>query len=118
MEQIVADNINKYYGMPSENSRGSYERLKVLSEISFRVEKNDFVSILGPSGCGKSTLLRLLAGLDSDYEGSVNVDGTDLREKGFLYAICFRRIISCPGEPLWRMCCYLPRLRVPILKGS
>ena len=81
MEQIVADNINKYYGMPSENSRGSYERLKVLSEISFRVEKNEFVSIMGPSGCGKSTLLRLLAGLDRDYEGSVNVDGTDLREK-------------------------------------
>lgn len=53
----------------------------MLAGVSFRVEKNDFVSILGPSGCGKSTLLRLLAGLDRDYEGSIHVDGTDLKEK-------------------------------------
>ena len=118
MEQIVADNINKYYGMPSENSRRSYERLQVLAGVSFRVEKNDFVSILGPSGCGKSTLLRLLAGLDRDYEGSIHVDGTDLKEKRVPVCYMLQKDHLMPWRTLMENVLCLPRLRVPILKGS
>ncbi len=81
MEQIVAENVSKSYTVPPENGGRSQEKLQVLSGVSFRVEKNEFVSILGPSGCGKSTLLRLLAGLDRDYEGSIRVDDIDLKEK-------------------------------------
>jgi len=81
MEQIVAENVSKSYTVPPENGGRSQEKLQVLSGVSFRVEKNEFVSILGPSGCGKSTLLRLLAGLDRDYEGSIRVDDTDLKKK-------------------------------------
>src|SRR3546814_12051744 len=39
-----------------------YSRVAVLADVSFSVNKGDFVSILGPSGCGKSTLLLLAAG--------------------------------------------------------
>ncbi|NLW03353.1 MAG: ABC transporter ATP-binding protein [Clostridiaceae bacterium] len=81
MEQILAENVIKYYTVAPENGKKLNERLLVLSGVSFKVERNEFVSILGPSGCGKSTLLRLLAGLDRDYEGSIHVDGTDLKEK-------------------------------------
>lgn len=77
---MVLENISKYYDMPAEDKGRSCERLQVLAGVSFRVEKNEFVSILGPSGCGKSTLLRLLAGLDRDYEGSIRVDGVDLKK--------------------------------------
>jgi len=81
MEQIVAENVTKHYYVSPENGGRLDEKLLVLSGVSFSVEENEFVSILGPSGCGKSTLLRLLAGLDREYEGSIRVNGTDLKEK-------------------------------------
>src|SRR3984885_1866726 len=46
-----------------------------LQNISMRVEKGEFVSLLGPSGCGKSTLLRLVSGLTPATSGSVVVNG-------------------------------------------
>ena len=49
--------------------------LPVLQDVSFTVEPCEFVALLGPSGCGKSTLLRLVAGLDTPTQGSVQADG-------------------------------------------
>ncbi len=46
-----------------------------LREISFSMQRGDFVSIVGPSGCGKSTLLRLVAGLRSPSQGTLTIDG-------------------------------------------
>jgi NitT/TauT family transport system ATP-binding protein len=47
----------------------------VLEDVSFSVERGDFVSIIGPSGCGKSTLLKLVAGLSPCTNGEIHVDG-------------------------------------------
>nr|WP_295971259.1 ABC transporter ATP-binding protein [uncultured Bacillus sp.] len=49
--------------------------VEALSEISFEVEKGEFVSLLGPSGCGKTTLLSIIAGLLQPTEGSVMLEG-------------------------------------------
>jgi sulfonate transport system ATP-binding protein len=49
--------------------------LTVLHEISLAIEPGEFVCIVGGSGCGKTTLLRILAGLETDYEGAVHLDG-------------------------------------------
>ena len=57
----------------------SYGDRPVLHDISFRVEKGEFLSILGPNGVGKSTLFRCMLGLLSGYSGQVLVDGTDSR---------------------------------------
>ena len=46
-----------------------------LEEISFSVERGEFVTLLGPSGCGKSTLLRLVSGLSAATDGSIRVNG-------------------------------------------
>jgi len=46
-----------------------------LENVSIRVDKGEFVSLLGPSGCGKSTLLRLVAGLTGPSAGSIAVNG-------------------------------------------
>ena len=42
----------------------SFNNIDVLKEISFSIEKGEFLTLLGPSGCGKSTLLRTIAGLN------------------------------------------------------
>ena len=52
---------------------GNREAQVVLSDVSFEVAPRSFLVITGPSGCGKSTLLNIIAGLDTDYDGDVDL---------------------------------------------
>lgn len=54
---------------------------KVLSDITFSVNRGEFVSITGKSGCGKSTLLYILSTMDTDYEGELLIDQVSMRNK-------------------------------------
>ena len=47
----------------------------ILKDFNVRVSEGEFVSLLGPSGCGKSTFLNVLAGILTDYEGEIFIDG-------------------------------------------
>ena len=49
-----------------------------LANISFNVNKGEFLAILGPSGCGKTTILRILIGLLKPTQGTVLMNGTDI----------------------------------------
>ncbi len=51
----------------------------VLKNISFSIQKGDFIIILGESGCGKSTLLNMLAGLEAPSSGQIYVDGEKIK---------------------------------------
>ncbi|MPQ23193.1 ABC transporter ATP-binding protein [Carnobacterium divergens] len=53
----------------------AYSKKKIIEELSFQVDKGEFVTILGPSGCGKSTILKLLTGLKQKQNGRILVDG-------------------------------------------
>lgn len=63
--------------------------LPVLSDINLEIEEGQIISIIGGSGCGKSTLLRILAGLDTKYQGEVFFGGEKIekpsREKGVIF---------------------------------
>ena len=50
-------------------------KVNSLNNISFEVNKGDFIAIVGPSGCGKSTLLNILANIDKEYSGSFKLNG-------------------------------------------
>lgn len=52
------------------------EPFQVLKDISLSVNKGEFITIIGKSGCGKSSLLYLLSTLDTDYEGTIAINGT------------------------------------------
>ena len=68
---ITVDNINKTY------KNGSLE-LQVLKNISFKVDKGEFLAIMGSSGSGKSTMMNILGCLDNQYEGRYILDGIDI----------------------------------------
>lgn len=53
-------------------------QIKAVDNISFPVEKGEFVIVVGPSGAGKTTVLNILGGMDKATSGSVTVDGTDI----------------------------------------
>ncbi|HVX52517.1 MAG TPA: ABC transporter ATP-binding protein [Chitinophagaceae bacterium] len=55
--------------------------IEVLHNITFNVVKGEFVSIIGKSGCGKSTLLYVLSTMDTDYTGTLLIDGEPMRGK-------------------------------------
>lgn len=66
-------NLIKYFHEP--------ETFQVLKGVSFTVKKGEFLSIVGKSGSGKSTLLYVLSTMDTDYEGSLHINGNVLTGK-------------------------------------
>jgi lipoprotein-releasing system ATP-binding protein len=67
MQILKAEKVNKFFHLPDE--------FQVLNDISFSMDRGEFVSIMGKSGCGKSTLLYLLSTMDTDYTGEIWLDG-------------------------------------------
>jgi lipoprotein-releasing system ATP-binding protein len=64
---LRAQHITKYFYEP--------QKFQVLKDITFTVNKGEFLSLVGKSGCGKSTLLYVLSTMDTDYEGTLEMNG-------------------------------------------
>lgn len=71
MEILRVENLSKIYGK-------GQTQVKALDNVSFKVEKGEFVAIVGASGSGKSTLLHLMGGVDRPTSGKVFIDGKDI----------------------------------------
>jgi putative ABC transport system ATP-binding protein len=84
MDILKVHNLSKVYG------KGETQ-IKALDDVSFNVEKGEFVAIVGPSGSGKSTLLHILGGVDTPSSGQVLVDGTDICALNQTKLAIFRR---------------------------
>ena len=84
MEILRVENLTKTYGK-GETS------VKALDDVSFSVDKGEFVAIVGPSGSGKSTLLHIIGGVDFPTSGKVFVEDTDIYSLDEAQLAIFRR---------------------------
>ena len=84
MEILKVENLTKTYGS-GENL------VHAVDDVSFSVEKGDFVAIVGASGSGKSTLLHLIGGVDRPTSGKIFVDGNDISKMNDDKLAVFRR---------------------------
>lgn len=71
MEILKVENLSKKYGKKDTE-------VVALDNVSFSVNKGEFVAIVGASGSGKSTLLHLIGGVDNPTSGKVYINGTDI----------------------------------------
>jgi len=84
MEIVRVENLSKQYGTGET-------AVKALNNVSFSVNKGEFVAIVGASGSGKSTLLHLLGGVDRPTSGKVFIDNTDIYSLNETQLAIFRR---------------------------
>ena len=84
MEILKVEHLCKTYG-EGENA------VHALDDVSFSVNKGEFVAIIGPSGSGKSTLLHILGGVDKPTSGTVLMNGTDVYTQNDEQLAIFRR---------------------------
>ena len=84
MEILKVENLTKIYGKGTT-------KVVALDNVSFSVEKGEFVAIVGASGSGKSTLLHLIGGVDRPTSGKVFIDGKDIYELDDDKLAIFRR---------------------------
>ncbi|WP_341960020.1 ABC transporter ATP-binding protein [Planococcus maritimus] len=84
MTIMEVKNLSKVYGKEEM-------AVTALDDVSFTVNKGEFICIIGPSGSGKSTLLHLLGGVDRPTSGNVSIDGTDIYQLDETQLAIFRR---------------------------
>lgn len=82
MSILQAKHITKYFHDPVTN--------KVLDDVTFTIQKGEFVSVTGKSGCGKSTLLYVLSTMDTEYDGEVWIDDENTKGKSEAYLAATR----------------------------
>ena len=84
MSILEIKNLTKSYGKGET-------KVKAVDDISFAVEKGEFVSIIGASGSGKSTLMHLIGGVDKKDSGKIIINGEDLSKLNIDKLAIFRR---------------------------
>ena len=84
MEILRVENLTKIYG------KGENE-VRALDDVSFSVNKGEFIAVIGPSGSGKSTLLHIIGGVDRPTSGRVLMDGKDVYAQNEEQLAIFRR---------------------------
>lgn len=79
---LKVEGLHKYFYDP--------ERFLALDNINFEVTKGEFVSVVGKSGCGKSTMLYVLSTMDTDYEGTLYLEGEKITGQSLNELAAFR----------------------------
>lgn len=85
MEYIDVKNLAKRYPLKKEKGE-----ITIFEHVNFTMQKGEFVCVIGHSGCGKSTILNIIAGLDSASEGSIFMEGEEVKGPGLKRGVIFQ----------------------------
>lgn len=84
MELLKVKSVSKIYQMGET-------KIKALDQVSFTVDRGEFIAITGPSGSGKSTLLHILGGIDRPTDGDIWIEGANIKNMSEKKLAIFRR---------------------------
>jgi nitrate/nitrite transport system ATP-binding protein len=88
---LELDHVSKFF--PGPDGR---ERVCVFRDVTLRIERGEFVTMVGHSGCGKSTLLNIIAGLETPSGGGVVLEGREVRGAGMDRMVVFQNFSLMP----------------------
>jgi nitrate/nitrite transport system ATP-binding protein len=91
MSFLTIDHVSKYF--PNHSGAGD---VCIFRDITVKVEKGEFVTVIGHSGCGKSTLLNIIAGLESPSEGGAILNGQEVTGPGLDRMVVFQNFALMP----------------------
>ena len=91
MSFLVIDHLSKYF--PNHSGEGD---VCIFRDITVKINKGEFVTVIGHSGCGKSTLLNIIAGLESPTEGGAILNGQEVTGPGLDRMVVFQNFALMP----------------------
>lgn len=94
MAFLELKNVSKGYGPPKQ-------RTEVLADINLEIEQGEFVAIVGYSGAGKTTLISMIAGLVHPDQGSVRLEGKEIRQPGPDRGVVFQNYSLLPWKSVY-----------------
>ena len=91
MSFLVVDHVSKYFP-----SHFGGEDVCIFRDVTLKIDKGEFVTVIGHSGCGKSTLLNIIAGLEIQSEGGVILNGREASGPGLDRMVVFQNFALMP----------------------
>ena len=91
MSFLVIDHVSKFF--PSHLGEGD---VCIFQDITVKIDKGEFVTVIGHSGCGKSTLLNIIAGLETPSEGGTILNGQEVTGPGLDRMVVFQNFALMP----------------------
>jgi nitrate/nitrite transport system ATP-binding protein len=91
MAFLEIDHVSKYF--PSSSGNG---KVCIFKDVTIKIDKGEFVTVIGHSGCGKSTLLNMVAGLDTMSEGGIVLNGREVSGPGLDRMVVFQNFSLMP----------------------
>ncbi|HET7058971.1 MAG TPA: ABC transporter ATP-binding protein [Nitrospiraceae bacterium] len=91
MAFLEIDHVSKYF--PSSSGNG---QVCIFKDVTIKIDKGEFVTVIGHSGCGKSTLLNMVAGLDTMSEGGILLNGREVSGPGLDRMVVFQNFSLMP----------------------
>jgi nitrate/nitrite transport system ATP-binding protein len=91
MAFLDIDHVSKYF--PSSSGNG---KVCIFKDVTIKIDKGEFVTVIGHSGCGKSTLLNMVAGLDTMSEGGIVLNGREVSGPGLDRMVVFQNFSLMP----------------------
>jgi len=113
MSFLTLDHVSKFF--PNHSGDGE---VCIFQDITVKIDKGEFVTVIGHSGCGKSTLLNIIAGLETPSEGGAILNGQEERGPGLDRMVVFQNFALMPWMTVFGNIAIAVRSAYPTWTGS